>query len=68
MTLGRRALEQRVVSQDLELFIAKAAAAEAGGHALIARSGRLVQELRVDCDLSKEELMAVVQVALQKLA
>ncbi|CAI5950881.1 unnamed protein product [Closterium sp. NIES-64] len=68
VTLGRQAVERRVVSQDLELWLSNAPAAE-GQFALLARAGRLVSFLssaslpcfnvEIQCKLCKFECYAV---------
>lgn len=59
MTLGRQATEQRVVSQDLELWMTNQAVE--GGFSVVARMGKRVQELRVQTDLGKEEVKAMLR-------
>eukprot|EP00850_Spirogloea_muscicola_P006617 SM000031S11626 [mRNA] locus=s31:738435:740102:- [translate_table: standard] len=57
---GRQALEQRVVSQDLELWLSNAPA-EDGRYTLLARAGRQVQEVQVSTTLDREGMKAAVQ-------
>ena len=59
VTLGRQAVEKKVVSQDLEVWMTKQEVAD-GVH-LVARSGRLVQEVLVRTTLSRDAVKAVVQ-------
>eukprot|EP00884_Botryococcus_braunii_P011796 jgi/Botrbrau1/20617/Bobra.113_1s0043.1 len=59
VNLGRQVEEKSVVSQDLELWISREEVE--GGYALVARAGRLVQEIRVSSDLSRDEMKKVVQ-------
>lgn len=59
VTPGRKAIEQRVVSQDLELWLTKTAAED--GYNVVARAGRLVQELHVATTLDREDFKAVVK-------
>ena len=58
VTLGRQAQEQRVVSQDLELWMTNDTVA--GGFNLVARAGRTVQEVLVKTSLPKEDIKAAV--------
>ncbi|CAI5953117.1 unnamed protein product [Closterium sp. NIES-65] len=60
VTLGRQAVERRVVSQDLELWLSNAPAAE-GQFALLARAGRLVQEVQVVATLDREQMKEVLK-------
>lgn len=57
---GRLALEKRVVSQDLELWLSSAPV-EAGNFTLLARAGREVQEVHVKTILDREGIKAAVQ-------
>lgn len=65
VSLGRQA-EERAVSQDLEIWLSSAEADK--GFVLVARAGRLVQEIKVSTNLSKEDLKEVTQVVLKELA
>jgi len=59
--LGRRALEQTHVSQDLELWVKKGGSDAAdAGYTLVARAGRQVQELRVATTLDKESFKQAI--------
>ncbi|CAI5506974.1 unnamed protein product [Closterium sp. Naga37s-1] len=60
VTLGRQAVERRVVSQDLELWLSNAPAGE-GQYALLARAGRLVQEVQVVATLDREQMKEVLK-------
>lgn len=62
--MGRQATEQRVVSQDLELWMTNQPLAE--GFGIVARAGRQVQELRLKTDLSKEEVKAMLRTITMK--
>eukprot|EP00850_Spirogloea_muscicola_P020763 SM000226S07404 [mRNA] locus=s226:143510:146562:+ [translate_table: standard] len=64
---GRQALEQRVVSQDLELWLSNAPA-EDGRYTLLARAGRQVQEVQVSTTLDREGMKAAVQRVTMRLA
>ena len=59
VTLGRRAQEQRVVSQDLELWLTNDPVAD--GYNLVARAGRAVQEVHVVTALQRDDIKAAVQ-------
>jgi hypothetical protein len=59
VTLGRRAMEQRVVSQDLELWLTNDPVAD--GYNLVARAGRAVQEVHVVTSLARDDIKAAVQ-------
>jgi hypothetical protein len=58
--------EERAVSQDLEIWLSSAKLEN--GFILVARTGRLVQEIKVNTGLSKEELKGVTQAVLKELA
>eukprot|EP00271_Cylindrocystis_brebissonii_P006078 TRINITY_DN18635_c0_g1_i1.p1 TRINITY_DN18635_c0_g1~~TRINITY_DN18635_c0_g1_i1.p1 ORF type:complete len:606 (+),score=94.58 TRINITY_DN18635_c0_g1_i1:176-1993(+) len=62
VTLGRQAVEQRVVSQDLELWLSNAPL-ESGRFTFLARAGRQVQEVHVVASTatSREDIKAAVQ-------
>lgn len=55
---GRHALESRVVSQDLEMFLPKSKSDD--GYNILVRTGRQVQELHVVTALSRDELKKVL--------
>ncbi|GBG66665.1 hypothetical protein CBR_g66800 [Chara braunii] len=57
--LGRKAIEKKVVSQDLELWLSNVPIE--GGFTLLARSGRQVQEVNVITSLDREKMKAAVQ-------
>jgi predicted RNA-binding protein with RPS1 domain len=59
VTLGRRAMEQRVVSQDLELWLTNDPVTD--GYNLVARAGRAVQEVHVVTSLARDDIKAAVQ-------
>jgi len=63
---GRQALESRVVSQDLEMFMPKAAAED--GYNILVRTGRQVQEVHVVTSLSREEIKQVLVYVTSQLA
>ena len=65
VTLGRRVEEQRTVSQDLELWISKESVAD--GFSLVARAGRIAQEIYVATDMSAGEMRAAVQRVLKRV-
>ena len=58
VVLGRQAREQRVVSQDLELWMTNDKVED--GFNLVARAGRLVQEVHLRTGLSREAVRALV--------
>jgi hypothetical protein len=60
ITLGRQKLEQRVVSQDLELWLSNEPV-EDGKFSLLARAGRQVQEVQLNTELDREGIKAAVQ-------
>lgn len=64
--LGRRAEEQRTVSQDLELWLTKDVVAD--GFNLVARAGRVVQEVHVVTDLDRSAMKEAVQRVMRTLA
>lgn len=67
VTLGRQAVEQRVVSQDLELWMTNVPLPD-GGFNLLARAGRQVQEVRLKTSLSKEAVKTIVQRVTSRIA
>ncbi|KAI5079774.1 hypothetical protein GOP47_0005253 [Adiantum capillus-veneris] len=60
VTPGRVAIEKRVVSQDLELWLSSAPV-ENGNFTLLARAGRQVQEVHVKTALDRDGIKAAVQ-------
>eukprot|EP01018_Ginkgo_biloba_P006308 Gb_13624 [translate_table: standard] len=58
--IGRQALEKRVVSQDLELWLSNTAV-EDGRFTLLARAGRQVQEVYLQTSLDREGIKQAVQ-------
>ncbi|KAL2620551.1 hypothetical protein R1flu_000756 [Riccia fluitans] len=60
VTLGRQALERRVVSQDLELWLSNAPVDD-GKFTLLARAGRQVQEVHLNTTLDRDGIKAAVQ-------
>lgn len=58
---GRQAEEKSTVSQDLELYLTKQDLA--GGFTLVARSGRVLQELIIDTSLSRDDMKKAVRKA-----
>lgn len=66
VNLGRRVEEQRTVSQDLELWISKEALAN--GFSLVARAGRVVQEINVVTEMSASEMRSAVQRVLKRVS
>ena len=65
VTLGRRVEERRTVSQDLELWMSKEAVSD--GFNLIARAGRVVQEIHVQTDMNAEAMRSAVQQVLKRV-
>ena len=57
--------EKRAVSQDLELWISRAAVQE--GYNLVVRTGRLVQEIHVTTQMPGQGMREAVQRVLRKL-
>jgi len=58
--IGRRVLEKRVVSQDLELWLSNMPV-EGGKFTLLARAGRLVQEVHLETSIEREGIKQAVQ-------
>jgi predicted RNA-binding protein with RPS1 domain len=56
---GRQAVEQRVVSQDLELWLTNAVVAD--GYNLLARAGRQVQEIHVVTRLNRDNIKLAIK-------
>ena len=65
VTLGRRVEERRTVSQDLELWMSKESLTD--GYNLIARAGRVVQEIHVRTGIDAESMKQTVQRVLAKV-
>ncbi|KAK9835401.1 hypothetical protein WJX81_007126 [Elliptochloris bilobata] len=63
--LGRQVEEKRAVSQDLELWMGREGVE--GGYNLLARAGRLVQEILVSTSLGADDMKATIQRVLRKL-
>lgn len=66
VTLGRRVEERRTVSQDLELWISREVVQD--GYNLVARAGRIVQEIHVTTALESGDMKAAVQRVLQRVS
>jgi predicted RNA-binding protein with RPS1 domain len=66
VTLGRRVEERRTVSQDLELWMSKEQLSD--GYNLIARAGRVVQEIHVRTAIDSDAMKQTVQRVLSKVA
>ena len=66
VTLGRRVEERRTVSQDLELWMSKEQLSD--GYNLIARAGRVVQEIHVRTGIDSNAMKQTVQRVLSKVA
>lgn len=66
VTLGRRVEERRTVSQDLELWMSKEQLSD--GYNLIARAGRVVQEIHVRTGIDSDSMKQTVQRVLAKVA
>ena len=58
VVLGRQAREQRVVSQDLELWMTNDKVTD--GYQLVARAGRQVQELHLRCGLDRDAVKRLI--------
>lgn len=65
ITMGRQVEERRTVAQDLEIYIGKKKVED--GYALVARAGRVVQEVVVKTELDPAGLRAAMQRALKRL-
>jgi predicted RNA-binding protein with RPS1 domain len=65
VALGRQAVEKRVVSQDLELWLSNAPAED--GYTLLARAGRQVQEVMVVTTLDREAMKTAIQSVTSKV-
>jgi len=59
VTPGRQAIEEKVVSQDLEVWLTNVAIED--GYNLLVRAGRQVQEIRVVTALGREEIKGIVR-------
>ena len=62
---GRQAVEQRVVSQDLELWLTNAVVED--GYNLLARAGRQVQEIHVVTKLNRDSIKLAIKRATSAL-
>ena len=65
LRVGRQVEEKRAVSQDLELWISREVVAD--GYTLVARSGRLVQEIHVTTAMGPDEIRGAVTRVLSRL-
>ena len=65
LRVGRQVEEKRAVSQDLELWISREVVAD--GYTLVARSGRLVQEIHVTTGMAPDEIRGAVTRVLSRL-
>lgn len=65
IALGRQVSEQRTVAQDLEIYVSTKEVP--GGFILVARAGRVVQEISIVTTLPPQELKAAMQRALKRL-
>lgn len=65
VTLGRRVEERRTVSQDLELWMSKEQLAD--GFNLVARAGRVVQEIHVRTSMDSQSMKGAVQRVLKRV-
>lgn len=65
VNVGRKAEEQHKVSQDLELWLSKEVLED--GYAVVARSGKVLQEFVLKTTLSKEEIKNLLTIVLRKL-
>lgn len=65
VVLGRRVEERRTVSQDLELWMTRETVSD--GFNLVARAGRVVQEIHVKTSVSSDEMKRVVQQVLKRI-
>ena len=64
-TLDPQAIEQRVVSQDLELWLTNANVED--GYNLLARAGRQVQEIHVVTELTRDAIKVAIKRATSAL-
>ena len=65
VTLGRRVEERRTVSQDLELWMSKEQLPD--GFNLVARAGRVVQEIHVRTSIDAQSMKGAVQRVLKRV-
>lgn len=65
VVLGRRVEERRTVSQDLELWITRETVSD--GFNLVARAGRVVQEIHVKTAMGSDQMKSVVQQVLKRI-
>lgn len=65
VNVGRRLEERRTVSQDLELWLTKETVVD--GFNLVARAGRVVQEIHVVSSMSRQEMKEAVQRVLKRV-
>ncbi|KAK9805682.1 hypothetical protein WJX72_011770 [[Myrmecia] bisecta] len=65
VALGRQVEEKRAVSQDLELWLSRDAVED--GYNLVARAGRILQEIHVETDMSNDTMKATIQRVLKRL-
>lgn len=65
VTLGRRVEERRTVSQDLELWMSKEQLTD--GFNLVARAGRVVQEIHVRTSMDAQSMKGAVQRVLKRV-
>ena len=65
LRVGRQVEEKRAVSQDLELWISREVVAD--GYTLVARAGRLVQEIHVTTGMGPDEIRGAVTRVLSRL-
>ena len=65
VTLGRRVEERRTVSQDLELWMSKEQLPD--GFNLVARAGRVVQEIHVRTSMDAQSMKGAVQRVLKRV-
>lgn len=66
VTLGRRVEEKRTVSQDLELWMSREVVTD--GFNLVARAGRIVQEIHVSTSMDTEAMKSAVQRVLKRVS
>ena len=65
VNVGRRVEEKRTVSQDLELWLTKDTIVD--GYNLVARAGKMVQEIHVVSSMDRREMKDAVQRVLRKV-
>jgi predicted RNA-binding protein with RPS1 domain len=66
VALGRQRAERRTVSQDLELWMTRETVED--GFNLVARAGRVLQEIHVTTDVGADEMKAAVQRVLKRVS